>query len=75
MTKIIGQYWLGTYGILTMGVVAIETRLGGWKAYIGIAGGIDQAVDLERIAENGNKLQRPHAEAFFPQFKELKYEE
>jgi len=62
--KIVGTEWRTSNK--TVGIVAIETDLGGWKAYIGVPDGEDEDADIAAIAAFGAKLNKLEALAFFP---------
>lgn len=53
--------------------VAVKGCVGDWAAYIGAVPGINHYVEWHRVAERGNKLYKPVAEAIFPEFKELRW--
>lgn len=64
MRNIIQKAWFS--GKDTVGAVLIQTDTGKYKAYIGIAMGLDEEIDAQYIAERGAKLPITIAEAIFP---------
>jgi hypothetical protein len=56
-----------------IGVVAIESFPGQWKAYIGLGYGISRESDEQRIAGVGSKLLPEMAHGFFPGLDIKKY--
>jgi hypothetical protein len=70
--KILAVEW--RTALLTVGFVAIETRLGNWKAYVGpAANGGSLDADAQFVAMHGAKLEEHEARAFFPQFADKGY--
>ena len=51
----------------TVGVVAVKTFEGGWKAYIGVGKGLDEDYDIMHVANHGAKLRKLEAMSFFPE--------
>jgi len=65
--KIIGIEWRS--GINTVGIIAVESKKGRWKAFIGglpEKGGEDPDRDAVYIARLGCKLSEDEARVFFP---------
>lgn len=50
-----------------IGVVAIETAEGKWKAYIGYGNGADEKGDEQIIAAQGSKISKEAACGHFPE--------
>lgn len=72
--KILGaKWWNNVDG--SIGIVAVETKLGGgeWKAYIGIASGLHEKMDEQHVAAYGNGLQPEEAHGIFPYLDIEKY--
>jgi len=65
--KILGSKW-HTSGTGMIGIVAIKSHEDIWKAYIGIAIGLNEKEDEQHIAKLGNKLNSRVASAYFPNF-------
>lgn len=59
---VIATRWLTNARI---GVVAIRTRAGNWKAYVGYQSGPSEREDAQAIAGEGHKLTEAEARAFF----------
>ncbi len=70
--KILASRWFSTDrgGI---GVVAIETFIDEWAAYIGIGDGFSQRTDEQYVARLGTKLLAEEAHGFFGHLDILKY--
>lgn len=64
MKKIIAKEWRSAKN--TVGIVAVEQFNGRWRAYIGPAFTLSEDVDAQNIADNGAKLNKKEAIAFFP---------
>ena len=62
--KVIATKWRTARN--SVGFVAIETGLGGWKAYTGCASFGCETLDAQTIADTGCKLSKSEAIAFFP---------
>lgn len=66
--KVIDSIWYTPMTkMAVIGVVAIETAEGKWKAYIGCGNGDNESNDAQRIAAQGSKVTKAMACAFFPQ--------
>ena len=70
--KILGARWW-TPKYTTIGIVAIETFNGTWKAYLGVASGFNERLDEQDIAAWGAGLQPQEAHGFFPDLDIGKY--
>lgn len=68
--KIIGVEW--RTGRDNIGFVAVEDS-GEFIVYIGVGNGHNEAADISHIADWGSKLPESEGRAFFPQFKNKKY--
>ena len=64
--KIIDVLWLSGEIQHSIGVVAIDSFKGAWKAYIGVQKGVGEESDIQDIAANGTKLPKRIAVAVFP---------
>lgn len=73
--KIIGSIWFSSMKG-TMGIVAIDSDGGGWKAYIDYVGTTDsqdQEADEQEIAKNGAPVGKAIACASFPSLDSEKF--
>lgn len=61
--NIVSVQWFS--GRDTVGVVLVETKVAGYKAYIGPALDISEEKDAEYIAKWGAKITAQHARAIF----------
>lgn len=66
-------WWTNVDGCI--GVVAVETFVDEWKAYIGIGFGYSQEGDEQRVAMLGCGLRPEQAHGFFPRFDIEKYKD
>lgn len=58
---------------LCIGAVAVKTKEGKLKAYIGYGTGILEDADAQSIAQHGAKLIESEARGIFPQFKDMEF--
>ncbi len=74
MYKILAAKWR-TGGTGCVGFIAIETLAfdGEWKAYVGVASGLNIAADEQHIAAYGCALEPQEAQVFFPHLDIAKY--
>jgi len=63
------------YVILGSHVIAVakEGAVGDWAAYIDAVSGYNQADDINRVMEYGDKLPEDVARVLFPGFSDLKW--
>jgi len=70
--KILAKEWRS--GEKSVGIIAVEVDGGKkWIAYIGVAEGLSEKQDAERIVNWGAKLSAVEAIAFFPYLKAEDY--
>jgi len=73
MKKIIAKEWRTGLNT-TIGIVAVEGFNGKWRAYMDVISGSDENEDAQSVADNGIKLSRNEAVAFFPYLNSLKFD-
>jgi len=81
--KILGSRWFTNPSIALLfhrpdldgviGVVAVETHIDEWKAYIGVSYGHNRQTDEQNIARSGSGLSPKEAHGFFPCLDITKY--
>jgi len=72
--RLIQSIWFTTgQTLMTIGVIAVKTDMGGWKAYIGSVEPTNETNDAEKIYEWGTKLTLMQARGFFPDMETEKY--
>lgn len=72
--KILDYKWMTTGQGDLIGVVAIDSRDGDWKAYIGVAPGAHEEHDMQMVAKHGARIYEIDvACAYFPQLDRGKF--
>lgn len=64
--KIIGVRWRSSIDSVGFVAVAVGPDQMKWRAYVGVAKGMDEMADAVRIARHGARLDKVEACAFFP---------
>ena len=72
MSDIIDVEWKPCMG-QCIGYVLTQNEEEKFRVYVGVAGGLDEEVDQERIRDLGAKLSYSQAKGFFPKLKEEEY--
>ena len=75
MSKIIGTVWKNA-SQNTIGIVAVQADHDDtWKSYMGVVPGHNESDDKEHVRDNGAKLSKLEAIAFFPRLDPEKFNE
>lgn len=65
----------GDVRIITRNILVVAIRtVGGWKAYIGIVGGVDHNKEWKEVLISGDTVNENLARFLYPEFKDAEYD-